>query len=54
VFVAWRHPAGTDNAQAVLAAALSQILAAPVGAPVYQRLTPSRQARRVPGLAQQA
>jgi 2,4-dichlorophenol 6-monooxygenase len=33
-FIAWRHPVGTDDARAALAAALSQILARPVGAPV--------------------
>src|SRR5215469_1687186 len=32
-FIAWRHPAGTDDARAELAAALSQILAWPVIAP---------------------
>jgi 2,4-dichlorophenol 6-monooxygenase len=31
-FIAWRHQAGTGDPQAVLAAALSQILAQPVGA----------------------
>ena len=31
-FIAWRHPAGTGEPRAVLAAALSQILARPVGA----------------------
>ena len=34
VFIAWRHPAGTGDPRAALAAALSQILARPVGAPV--------------------
>jgi hypothetical protein len=33
-FIAWRHPAGTGDPRAALAAALSQILARPVGAPV--------------------
>jgi 2,4-dichlorophenol 6-monooxygenase len=33
-FIAWRHPAGTDDARAAVAAALSQILARPVDAPV--------------------
>jgi 2,4-dichlorophenol 6-monooxygenase len=33
-FIAWRHPAGTGDPRAVLAAALSQVLARPVGAPV--------------------
>ena len=31
-FIAWRHPAGAGDPRAVLAAALSQILARPVGA----------------------
>jgi 2,4-dichlorophenol 6-monooxygenase len=31
-FIAWRHPAGTGDPRAALAAALSQILARPVGA----------------------
>ena len=30
-FIAWRHPAGSGEPRAVLAAALSQILARPVG-----------------------
>jgi len=30
-FIAWRHPAGASDPRAVLAAALSQILARPVG-----------------------
>jgi 2,4-dichlorophenol 6-monooxygenase len=33
-FIAWRHPAGTGDARAALAAALSRILARPVDAPV--------------------
>ena len=33
-FIAWRYPAGASDPRAVLAAALSQILARPVGAPV--------------------
>jgi len=33
-FIAWRHPAGASDPRAVLAAALSQILARPAGAPV--------------------
>jgi 2,4-dichlorophenol 6-monooxygenase len=33
-FIAWRHPAGTADPRAALAAALSQVLARPVGAPV--------------------
>ena len=33
-FIAWRHTAGTGDPRAALAAALSQILARPVGAPV--------------------
>jgi len=33
-FIAWRHPAGTGDPRAALAAVLSQILARPVGAPV--------------------
>ena len=33
-FITWRHPAGTTDPRAVLAAALSQILAQPVGEPV--------------------
>ena len=33
-FIAWRHPAGTGDPRAALAAALSQVLARPVGAPV--------------------
>ena len=32
-FIGWRHQAGSDEPRAVLAAALSQILARPVGAP---------------------
>ena len=32
-FIAWRHPAGASEPQAALSAALSQILARPVGAP---------------------
>ena len=32
-FIAWRHPAGSGEPRAVLAAALSQILARPVGTP---------------------
>ncbi len=32
-FIAWRHPASTGDPRAALAAALSQILARPVGAP---------------------
>jgi 2,4-dichlorophenol 6-monooxygenase len=32
-FIAWRHQAGSDEPRAVLAAAFSQILARPVGAP---------------------
>jgi 2,4-dichlorophenol 6-monooxygenase len=31
-FIAWRHPSGTTEPQAALAAALGQILARPVGA----------------------
>ena len=37
-FIAWRHPAGTGDPRAVLAAALSQILSRPVGAPVASAL----------------
>ncbi len=33
-FIGWRHPAGASDPRAVLAAALSQILARPAGAPV--------------------
>ena len=33
-FIAWRHPADAADPRAALAAALSQILARPVGAPV--------------------
>ena len=33
-FIAWRHQAGAAEPRAVLAAALSQILARPVGTPV--------------------
>ena len=33
-FIAWRHPASTGDPRAAPAAALSQILARPVGAPV--------------------
>ena len=32
-FIAWRQPAGTGEPRAALAAALSQILAQPVGTP---------------------
>ena len=32
-FIAWRHLAGASDPRAVLAAALSQILARPVGTP---------------------
>ena len=32
-FIAWRHPAAASHPRATLAAALSQILAQPVGTP---------------------
>ncbi len=32
-FIAWRHPAAASDPRAVLTAALSQILARPVGTP---------------------
>ena len=33
-FIAWRHPVGAGEPRAALAAALSQVLARPVGAPI--------------------